>query len=72
MVPDGLVPLQVLEAFDRAEKKLKPDWRLMFTDVYEKMPKILHQQLKEMEEHVERHQEHYPTANYAKAKESIE
>ena len=33
--------IQVLEAFARAEKKQKPNWREMFTEVYDEMPKDL-------------------------------
>ena len=55
-----------MEAFARAEKKPKPDWRLMFTDVYEKMTPGLKEQLKEMEDHLTKYGDHYPTKNYAK------
>lgn len=57
---------QVMESFARAEKKRKPDWRLMFTDVYEKMPPNLIAQLKEMEEHVAKYGDHYPLKHFAK------
>jgi 2-oxoisovalerate dehydrogenase E1 component alpha subunit len=55
---------KVMEAFARAEKKLKPDWKLMFTDVYEKMPPNLHKQMKSMEAHVAKYGDHYPLKNY--------
>lgn len=29
---------QVMTAFARAEKKLKPNWKEIFTDVYDEMP----------------------------------
>ena len=32
---------QVLEAFAKAEKKQKPNWKEMFTEVYDEMPKDL-------------------------------
>ena len=32
---------QVLEAFAKAEKKKKPNWKEMFTEVYDEMPKDL-------------------------------
>lgn len=47
-----------------SEKKLKPDWREMFYDVYDEMPLSLRKQLKEMEEHVEMHKDHYPLKNF--------
>lgn len=57
---------KVMESFAAAEKKLKPDWRLMFTDVYEKMTPGLKEQLGEMEEHLKKYGDHYPLKNYAK------
>ena len=33
--------MQVLEAFARAEKKQKPNWKEMFTEVYDEMPEDL-------------------------------
>jgi 2-oxoisovalerate dehydrogenase E1 component alpha subunit len=47
-----------------SEKKLKPDWREMFYDVYDEMPLSLRKQLKEMEEHVEKHKDQYPLKNF--------
>ena len=47
MGPDGmpeakkltyLTCLQVLQAFARAEKRLKPTWTEMFSEVYDEMP----------------------------------
>jgi len=61
-----------MEAFARAEKLLKPDWRLMFTDVYEKMTPNLKIQLKAMEEHLEKYGDHYPLKNYLKQEEKLE
>lgn len=61
-----------MESFARAEKKLKPDWRLMFTDVYEKMTPGLEDQLKEMEEHLTKYGDHYPLKNYAKQTTPLE
>ncbi|CAL8081133.1 unnamed protein product [Orchesella dallaii] len=62
----------VMEAFARAEKKLKPDWRLMFTDVYEQMTPDLKQQLQGMEDHLKKYGDHYPLKNYAKSNSPIE
>ena len=52
--------LQVLDAFNAAEKRLKPNPELLFTDVYDEMPKRLKHQLNEMKEHVRKYEEHYP------------
>ncbi len=30
-----------MEAFARAEKTLKPNWKEMFTDVYDDVPELL-------------------------------
>jgi len=61
-----------MESFARAEKKQKPDWRLMFSDVYEKMTPGLKDQLKEMEEHLAKYGDHYPLKNYVKSDKPIE
>lgn len=58
--------LQVLEAFARAEKKLKPNWKEMFTEVYDEIPQDLKRQMEEMEKHVNLYKDQYPLKNYAK------
>jgi len=63
---------KVLESFARAEKLKKPDWRYMFTDVYEKMTPGLHKQMKEMEDHLAKYGEHYPLKYFAKKDGPIE
>ena len=55
---------QVLEAFSRAEKKLKPNPELMFTDVYDEMTPALKKQLAAMKEHVQMYKENYPLSNF--------
>ena len=67
-----LLKLQVLESFARAEKKKKPDWRYMFTDVYEKMTPGLESQMKEMEDHLAKYGDHYPLKYFAKKEGPIE
>jgi len=57
---------KVLEAFARAEKKLKPNWKEMFTEVYDEMPSDLKNQMEEMEKHVSLYKDQYPLKNYAK------
>ncbi|XP_023342776.1 2-oxoisovalerate dehydrogenase subunit alpha, mitochondrial isoform X2 [Eurytemora carolleeae] len=57
---------QVLQAFARAEKKLKPSWTEMFTEVYDEMPSDLRRQKEEMEAHVKMYSDKYPLQNYQK------
>lgn len=57
---------KVLEAFAKAEKKLKPNWKEMFTEVYDEVPKDLQRQMEEMEKHVEMYKDQYPLKNYSK------
>eukprot|EP00096_Caligus_rogercresseyi_P015161 TRINITY_DN7601_c0_g1_i2.p1 TRINITY_DN7601_c0_g1~~TRINITY_DN7601_c0_g1_i2.p1 ORF type:complete len:435 (+),score=114.99 TRINITY_DN7601_c0_g1_i2:89-1393(+) len=57
---------QVLEAFAKAEKELKPPLKEMFIDVYDELTPQLQSQMKEMEAHVELYKEHYPLKSYAK------
>ena len=58
--------LQVLEAFARAEKRLKPNWKEMFTEVYDEVPQDLKRQMDEMEKHVNLYKDQYPLKNYTK------
>lgn len=55
---------QVMAQLQQSEKKLKPDWRELFHDVYDEMPENLRKQMKEMEEHVAKYKEHYPIKNF--------
>jgi len=55
---------QVLQAFARAEKKLKPNWKEMFTEVYDEIPTDLQKQMADMEKHVEMYKDQYPLKNY--------
>ena len=61
-----------MEAFARAEKKKKPDWRLMFSDVYEKMPPNLQSQLQSTEVHLSKYGDHYPLKQYATSSGPLE
>jgi len=51
---------EVMEEFQKAEQQPKPNPMEMFEDVYDKLPKNLVEQRKQMEEHVKAHHEHYP------------
>lgn len=55
---------KVLEAFAKAEKVLKPNWKQMFTEVYDEVPVDLKRQMVEMEQHVELYKDQYPLKNY--------
>ncbi|CAL7949724.1 unnamed protein product [Xylocopa violacea] len=54
------VKKSVLIAFAEAEKKLKPCWKELFTDVYHTMPKHIRKQVQSMEKHIAEFEEHYP------------
>ncbi|XP_002732079.1 2-oxoisovalerate dehydrogenase subunit alpha, mitochondrial-like [Saccoglossus kowalevskii] len=54
----------VMQAFQKAEKSLKPSPTELFADVYDEMPKRLQQQHEEMKRHVEQYKEYYPSEIY--------
>jgi 2-oxoisovalerate dehydrogenase E1 component alpha subunit len=54
----------VLAQMNLSEKIPKPNWREMFNDVYDEMPKHLRDQMKEMEQHIEQYKQHYPLKDY--------
>ncbi|XP_055380409.1 2-oxoisovalerate dehydrogenase subunit alpha, mitochondrial [Condylostylus longicornis] len=55
---------QIMAQIALSEKKLKPNWKELFEDVYYKKPNILNEQSKQLEEHLRRHKEHYPLKNF--------
>ncbi|XP_055333706.1 2-oxoisovalerate dehydrogenase subunit alpha, mitochondrial-like [Paramacrobiotus metropolitanus] len=57
---------QVMTAFQKAEKKVKPAPEELFNDVYDELPWHLQKQKREMMEHVRSHPEHYPLKEHAK------
>lgn len=57
---------QVMVAFQKAEKKLKPAPEDLFNDVYDELPWNLRKQRKEMIESVRSSPEHYPLKEHAK------
>ncbi|KAK6470681.1 2-oxoisovalerate dehydrogenase subunit alpha, partial [Huso huso] len=57
---------RVMEAFEQAERRLKPSPDLMFTDVYHEVPPHLHRQREDMWRHVKQHREQYPLEQYDK------
>uniref|UniRef100_A0A8D3E8L2 2-oxoisovalerate dehydrogenase subunit alpha n=1 Tax=Scophthalmus maximus TaxID=52904 RepID=A0A8D3E8L2_SCOMX len=56
----------VMEAFEKAEKRLKPSPELLFTDVYQEMTPNLDKQRQSMWRHVQQYKEHYPLDLYDK------
>merc|ERR1719336_3778467 len=55
---------EVMTAFAKAEKKSKPRWQEMFTDVYHEVPPHLQEQQAEMEEHLKTYGAEYPLNKY--------
>ncbi|XP_041352910.1 2-oxoisovalerate dehydrogenase subunit alpha, mitochondrial-like isoform X2 [Gigantopelta aegis] len=56
----------VMKAFAAAEPRKKPNPEYLFTDVYDKVPPHLQEQLKEMKKHVQQYKEHYPLEQHEK------
>lgn len=57
---------QILTAFSKAEKKLKPPVKDMFNDVYDSLPYRLQKQHQECMNHVAKYPEEYATKLHAK------
>ncbi|KAK7104546.1 2-oxoisovalerate dehydrogenase subunit alpha, mitochondrial-like [Littorina saxatilis] len=57
---------RVMKAFAEAEPRKRPSPEELFNDVYDELPPMLQQQMKEMKEHVMQHKEHYPLEQYEK------
>lgn len=55
---------QVLKQISVSEKKLKPNWKEMFLDVYQELPQHLKEQMEELETHVAAHRDFYPIKNF--------
>ncbi|XP_065217668.1 2-oxoisovalerate dehydrogenase subunit alpha, mitochondrial [Planococcus citri] len=55
---------RVLSSMAMAEKKKKPNWKEMFNDVYNEMPENLKEQMKYMEDHLSKYNQHYPLENF--------
>ncbi|XP_043231950.1 2-oxoisovalerate dehydrogenase subunit alpha, mitochondrial-like [Amphibalanus amphitrite] len=54
---------QVMEAFQRAEKRPLASWENVFTDVYHEMPPHLEAQMKSMRDHMKEYGKHYPVTS---------
>uniref|UniRef100_A0A3Q3AKV4 2-oxoisovalerate dehydrogenase subunit alpha n=1 Tax=Kryptolebias marmoratus TaxID=37003 RepID=A0A3Q3AKV4_KRYMA len=56
----------VMEAFERAERRLKPNVELLFTDVYDELTPGLSRQRESLARHMQQYKEHYPLDLYEK------
>ncbi|KAM6389934.1 LOW QUALITY PROTEIN: 2-oxoisovalerate dehydrogenase subunit alpha, mitochondrial, partial [Rhynochetos jubatus] len=56
----------VMEAFEEAERKPKPNPQLLFSDVYREMPPHLRRQRAALERHLQHYGEHYPLEHFEK------
>ncbi|XP_032469151.1 2-oxoisovalerate dehydrogenase subunit alpha, mitochondrial isoform X4 [Phocoena sinus] len=57
---------KVMEAFEQAERKLKPSPSLLFSDVYQEMPTQLRKQQESLARHLQTYGEHYPLDHFEK------
>ena len=57
---------QILAAFSKAEKELKPPVKDMFNDVYDSLSYRLRKQYQECMDHVAKYPDEYPSELYAK------
>ncbi|NXY91720.1 ODBA dehydrogenase, partial [Alcedo cyanopectus] len=57
---------QVMEAFEAAERKPKPNPQLLFSDVYREMPPNLRRQQEALQRHLQTYGEHYPLEHFEK------
>lgn len=58
----------ILSVFSKAEKKSKPHWKELFTDVYKDMPDHVKRQMSLLEKHLEEFKEHYPLSSFTPVK----
>ncbi|XP_058282262.1 2-oxoisovalerate dehydrogenase subunit alpha, mitochondrial isoform X2 [Hylobates moloch] len=57
---------KVMEAFEQAERKPKPNPNLLFSDVYQEMPTQLRKQQESLARHLQTYGEHYPLEHFDK------
>ncbi|KAJ6663535.1 hypothetical protein lerEdw1_009614 [Lerista edwardsae] len=57
---------RVMEAFEEAERKLKPSPQLLFSDVYCETPWHIQKQQDSLERHLKQYGEHYPLGQFDK------
>ncbi|KAF7278270.1 hypothetical protein GWI33_008626 [Rhynchophorus ferrugineus] len=56
---------EVLTAFNAGEKKLKPKWSELYTDVYKFLPPHIKKQQQEMAVHLQKYKQHYPLNSFS-------
>jgi len=56
---------QIVEAFNKAEKRLKPKISDLFTDVYDQLPPHLKEQQEELRAHLAKYPNDYPVSLHA-------
>lgn len=59
---------EILHFFKEAEKKSKPYWKELFTDVYKEIPDHIRKQMNLMEKHLEEFKEYYPLNSFVHKK----
>uniref|UniRef100_A0A1A9VFM6 2-oxoisovalerate dehydrogenase subunit alpha n=1 Tax=Glossina austeni TaxID=7395 RepID=A0A1A9VFM6_GLOAU len=55
---------KVLKQISISEKKLKPNWKELFTDVYNDVPLHLQEQMNELKQNIEENKSYYPVKNF--------
>ncbi|KAL9889651.1 branched chain keto acid dehydrogenase E1 subunit alpha [Glossina fuscipes fuscipes] len=55
---------RVLKQISISEKKLKPNWKELFTDVYNDVPLHLQEQMNELKRNIEENKSYYPVKNF--------
>uniref|UniRef100_A0A1B0A378 2-oxoisovalerate dehydrogenase subunit alpha n=1 Tax=Glossina pallidipes TaxID=7398 RepID=A0A1B0A378_GLOPL len=55
---------KVLKQISISEKKLKPNWKELFTDVYNDVPLHLQEQMNELKKNIEENKSYYPVKNF--------
>ncbi|XP_043918699.1 2-oxoisovalerate dehydrogenase subunit alpha, mitochondrial [Protopterus annectens] len=58
--------IRVMEAFEQAERKLKPNPDYIFSDVYMEMPPHIKKQQESLQRHLKIYGEHYPLDHFEK------
>ncbi|XP_043477994.1 2-oxoisovalerate dehydrogenase subunit alpha, mitochondrial [Leptopilina heterotoma] len=59
---------ETLSVFTEAEKKPKPSWKELFTDVYHEMPSHIKEQMESLESHLKEYGQHYPLGSFKEMK----
>lgn len=60
---------RVFDAIAAAEKRKKPYWKDVFTDVYSEIPENIKKQIAEMDDHVKKYSANYPLSDCVKSEQ---